>query len=227
MCWYDLATSDIGISSRLFGILSHSISGGRRILDFPFKEEIMNLVVLLPVWVKRPEHQLSSYWITGPLTPKKLKKPLLIMEGLLCSSITAYVRYTFSGSSKWWMLIKSILTQDLLGLLMFPLTCVHTAFTWLPTSASLYDRPMNDVVEFTDGIEWNVVPCTWLTENKKKAYWPMWRNSDKIHAAVKRCTTPGADYMCLDVRVLYESGTWSHMVQHKLLIYFKVIWVTQ
>ncbi|XP_061165314.1 uncharacterized protein LOC133174249 [Saccostrea echinata] len=64
---------------------------------------------------------------------------------------------------------------------------------------------MYAVVEFTDGLEVDVIPCSWLTENKKKAYWPMWRNSDKIHAAVKRCTIPGADYMCLDVRVLYES----------------------
>lgn len=72
---------------------------------------------------------------------------------------------------------------------------------------TFYDRSMYAVVEFTDGLEVDVIPCSWLTENKKKAYWPMWRNSNKIHAAVKRCTTPGADYMCLDVRVLYESGT--------------------
>ena len=58
------------------------------------------------------------------------------------------------------------------------------------------------MVEFMD-----VIQSSWLTENIKKGYWPMWKNSDKIHAAVKHCSTPGADYMCLDVRVLFVSGT--------------------
>ena len=41
---------------------------------------------------------------------------------------------------------------------------------------TFYDRSMYAAVEFTDGLEVDVIPCSWLTENKKKAYWPMWRN---------------------------------------------------
>lgn len=65
---------------------------------------------------------------------------------------------------------------------------------------------MYAVVEFTDGLEVEVIPSAWLTENKKKAYWPMWRNMTKVQSAIKQCLKPGADYMCLDIRVLYESG---------------------
>lgn len=64
---------------------------------------------------------------------------------------------------------------------------------------------MYAVVEFTDGLEVEVIPSAWLTENKKKAYWPMWRNMTKVQSAIKQCLKPGADYMCLDIRVLYES----------------------
>lgn len=65
---------------------------------------------------------------------------------------------------------------------------------------------MYSVVEFTDGLEEEVIPSAWLTENKKKAYWPMWRNMTKVQSTIKQCLKPGADYMCLDIRVLYESG---------------------
>lgn len=42
---------------------------------------------------------------------------------------------------------------------------------------------MYAVVEFTDGLEEEVIPSAWLTENKKKAYWPMWRNMTKVQSA--------------------------------------------
>lgn len=50
---------------------------------------------------------------------------------------------------------------------------------------------MHAVVEFTDGLEVEVIPSAWLTENKKKAYWPMWRNMTKIQSAIKQCLKPG------------------------------------
>lgn len=65
---------------------------------------------------------------------------------------------------------------------------------------------MYAVVEFTDGLEVEVIPSAWLTENKKKAYWPMWRNMTKVQSAIKQCLKPRADYMCLDIRMLYESS---------------------
>lgn len=65
---------------------------------------------------------------------------------------------------------------------------------------------MYAVVEFTDGLEVEVIPSAWLTDNKKKAYWPMWRNMTKVQSAIKQCLKPEADFMCLDIRVLYESG---------------------
>lgn len=97
----------------------------------------MNPADLLPVWVDSPEHEVSSYWMSGPSTPKKLKKPLFAKDRLLCSSIIAYVRSTLSGLFAWWMLTKSVLAQDLLVLCTFPQICVHTAFTWLSVSVSL------------------------------------------------------------------------------------------
>lgn len=65
---------------------------------------------------------------------------------------------------------------------------------------------MYALVEFTDGLEEEVIPSAWLTENKKKAYWPTWRNMTKVQSAIKQRLKPRADYMCLDIRVLYESG---------------------
>lgn len=65
---------------------------------------------------------------------------------------------------------------------------------------------MYTVVEFTDVLEVEVIPSAWLTENKKKAYWAMWRNMTNVQSAIKQCLKPGADYICLDIGVLYESG---------------------
>lgn len=58
---------------------------------------------------------------------------------------------------------------------------------------------MYAVVEFTDRLEEVVIPSAWLTENKRKTYWPMWRNMTKVQSAKKQCLKPGADLMCLDI----------------------------
>lgn len=65
---------------------------------------------------------------------------------------------------------------------------------------------MYAVVEFTDEGSVAVVPRNWLAKDKKKCSWPMWTNQEKIQHAVKQCSEPTTSFMCLSVRVLYESG---------------------
>ncbi|XP_062588136.1 uncharacterized protein LOC134249794 isoform X2 [Saccostrea cucullata] len=64
---------------------------------------------------------------------------------------------------------------------------------------------MYAVVEFIDEGSVAVVPKTWLTDDKKKCKWPMWTNVDKINHAVKQSMEPTPSFMCLSIRVLYES----------------------
>ncbi|XP_078327712.1 uncharacterized protein LOC111116973 isoform X2 [Crassostrea virginica] len=64
---------------------------------------------------------------------------------------------------------------------------------------------MYAVVEFTDEGSVAVVPRNWLAKDKKKCSWPMWTNQEKIQHAVKQCSEPTTSFMCLSVRVLYES----------------------
>ena len=140
--------------SRLLWIESHSISGGRQRLDFPFQEEIMNPVDLLSVWVECPEHEVSLYWISGPLTPKmKFKVEETTTDGfvfrLLCScgilsqdrpSGDFYLEYFSIGFAGFTDVSTNLRTHD------FHLCCVQQNVRgrslcwtqhWLPTAASL------------------------------------------------------------------------------------------
>lgn len=87
----------------------------------------------LQIRIECPEHKVSSYWISGPLS---WRNHCWQRYGCFLQSITAYVRRTFSGLSTRWMSTKSVWAQELLALLTFPETCVQTAFTWQPTSVS-------------------------------------------------------------------------------------------
>lgn len=83
---------------------------------------------------------------------------------------------------------------------------------------------------FTDGLEVEVIPSACLTDNKKKAYWPMWRNMTKVQSAIKQCLKPGADYLCLDIRELYESGKihvngllWMFNISYQMFKFFEFL----
>ena len=77
---------------------------------------------------------------------------------------------------------------------------------------------MYAVVEFTDEGSVAVVPRNWLAKDKKKCSWPMWTNQEKIQHAVKQCSEPTTSFMCLSVRVLYESGN-IHILPFLIMVF--------
>lgn len=56
------------------------------------------------------------------------------------------------------------------------------------------------IIEFEDGLE--MIPSSWLTENKNAAYWPQ-LTSQRFLKAVKKCISPEKDWsLCRVKRIL-------------------------
>ena len=51
-----------------------------------------------------------------------------------------------------------------------------------------------------------VVPTKWLHDTKKKCYWPPWKSTTKLQAAVKGRVDHNSEYEVHSVRVLCETG---------------------
>lgn len=41
------------------------------------------------------------------------------------------------------------------------------------------------IVEFTDGLQ--MIPCSWITEDKTYAYWPNFTSNERFVKAVQKC----------------------------------------
>lgn len=41
------------------------------------------------------------------------------------------------------------------------------------------------IVEFDDGLQ--MIPSSWITENKKQAYWPTFTSNERFSKAVQKC----------------------------------------
>ena len=64
---------------------------------------------------------------------------------------------------------------------------------------------MYQIVEFTDGSDpgsCDVIPVTWLNEDKTSCYWPPYRSTDKITKAVKAMAIPMINWTVYAVRII-------------------------
>ncbi|XP_039306287.1 uncharacterized protein LOC120358006 isoform X2 [Solenopsis invicta] len=48
------------------------------------------------------------------------------------------------------------------------------------------------VIEFNDGVQ--MISSSWITEDKKHAYWPTFSNNEKFRKAVKKCVSKMDDW---------------------------------
>jgi hypothetical protein len=60
------------------------------------------------------------------------------------------------------------------------------------------------VVEFDDGIQ--LIPCTWFTIAKTKAYWPNFIDISKYDKAVKNMYPVGKNWTLYDVKRILGSA---------------------
>lgn len=57
------------------------------------------------------------------------------------------------------------------------------------------------IVEFEDGLE--MIPSSWLTDNKSAACWPQFSSQQRFRKAVQNCSSPECNWTsCKVIRVL-------------------------
>ena len=65
-----------------------------------------------------------------------------------------------------------------------------------------------NIVEFLPAKETAVVPSSWIEkgEGRNQCFWPPFRSTDKINAAVRNASTPDATWDIYDCRILGYAG---------------------
>ncbi|GAB1867715.1 hypothetical protein CAJAP_08794 [Camponotus japonicus] len=66
------------------------------------------------------------------------------------------------------------------------------------------------IVEFNDGLQ--MIPSSWITENKKQAYWPTFTSNERFSKAVQKCISKMDSWPLYEIKKIlatantYEKG---------------------
>lgn len=72
-------------------------------------------------------------------------------------------------------------------------------------SLRLFPMERYTIVEFVDGLQ--MIPSSWITEDKKHAYWPTFTSNERFSKAVQKCVSKLDSWPLYDIKRILATAS--------------------